>query len=243
MIRPPSRNRAFTLLEVILAISLAIGIVLAVTGFYNQVVRIRSSIMDDVQMASSQRRVMDRLTGELRGAMVYPFLQMGLQGQSEQVRMITAVVPGAGVWRKKDITENPPPPEQDIQMVVYRLRYLTDDDGRTVTDEQGQPIVLGLERTCQKYFAPAAEEGKEIAVDFITPYVKFLRLQYWDGTAWSEGWGGQDLPLAVEVTLGRDPLPAGMTPDQYPFDVQRRVIYMPGGGKALSVAPATGGTP
>lgn len=229
---------AFTLLEVILAISLALGIVGSLLGFYNYVARIRGTIMDDVQMASSQRLVMERLTDEIRGAMVYSSLGMGLQGQADRLNFITARVPGPAVWVKPDITEQSYPPEQDIQLVSYRLRIPTDEQGRPLTDDQGNIIVEGLERTCQKLMSAMAQEGKEISVGLLTPYMKFLSLRYWDGANWTEGWAGGDLPLAVEITLGRQPLPQGFTPDTYPYDVQRRLIYVPGGRKALGATTA-----
>lgn len=177
---------------------------------------------------------MERLTDELRGAMVCPFLQWDLQGHADQVRLVTATLPGPAVWAPPDITQTPLPPEQDLQFVGYRLRVLKDDDGNVVTDDQGQPIIVGLERTCQKQFSQTATEGKEIAVAFLTPFVKFLYFRYWDGANWAESWSGNDLPLAVEITLGAEPLLGGLTPDQYPFDVQRRLVYIPGGKKALA---------
>ena len=190
--------------------------------------------MDDVQKASSQRLVMERLTDELRGAMVYPFLQIGIQGQIDQVRFLTASLPGPAVWTPPDVTENPLPAEQDLQFVGYRLRTLKDDNGDVVFDDQGQPVILGLERTCQKQFVQTATEGKEITVAFLSPHVKFLYFRFWDGAAWTESWSGSDLPLAVEINLGAEQLPAGVMPDQYPYELQQRLVYVPGGKKALS---------
>jgi hypothetical protein len=68
--------------------------------------------------------------------------------------------------------------------------------------------------------------------------VQFVRFRYWDGSAWAEAWAGPDLPAGVEVSLGGDPLPPELPPDQYPFELYRRVFYLPNHG--TNAAPGLG---
>jgi hypothetical protein len=66
------------------------------------------------------------------------------------------------------------------------------------------------------------------AAEPLAEMVRFAHFRYWDGTAWLEAWDSPDLPPAVEVSLGFDPLPEGDLPEAYPYEVFRRVIALPG---------------
>jgi hypothetical protein len=68
---------------------------------------------------------------------------------------------------------------------------------------------------------------------------QFVRFRYWDGNSWLDGWDTPDLPVGVEVSLGLEPLPAEMTADEYPFELYRRVIYLPNHGPAHTAAAAS----
>ncbi|MBL7140185.1 MAG: hypothetical protein ISS74_04680 [Planctomycetes bacterium] len=218
-------KRAFSLLEVVLAVSLALGLLAAMFGFYQHAVRVRAAVSEEVERVAAFRSVMRLLTEELRSAFVVRFLGQGLEGADMQMMFATVRLPSAVVWVEQSLTEtNPLPPERDLQIVGYRLRY--------VETEDGDIVVAGLDRACQRILtAREAEEGEEIDVEFLTPYVKFLRLRYWDGTAWQEAWQGDDLPQAVEICLGERPLPEDAEPIEYPYPVHRRVVAIPAAGQ------------
>ena len=216
-------REGMTLVEVLLAISMVVGLMGGVFAFYSDALGTRDRVMDSVEMVSAERVVMVRLTTELRCAKVYPFIRFGLRGGPEDVEFITTALPGPPAWAGRGLTDDPIPPEHDLQLVGYRLR--------AIEDEAGDVVVAGLERTCQKVLAaPTAEEGEEIEVDFLTPRIRFLQFRYYDGDNWIESWDGGDLPAAVEVTVGAEPLEEGMEPEDYPHETFRRVIYLPAGG-------------
>jgi hypothetical protein len=175
------------------------------------------------------------MTRELQSAMVYPFLGTGLTGEAEKMEFITAGTPGPAAWYERRVTEDPIPPEQDLRMVGYRLLIVEDE-------ETGDPIVLGLQRTEQKVMAPAdaAEEGSHIHAAMVAPRIRFLRLSYFDGSAWTRSWDS-DLPLAVEIAVGAEPLPPETSPEEYPYELHRRTVYLPGGTQALSGTIIRGG--
>ncbi len=214
-------RQGFTLLEVILAISLTLALMAGVIGMYVYATRIRRMLSDDARRVAVQRRVMEQLTGELRSAIVHPFTRTGLSGGAQQVRLVTASLPSPAVWIESDATEPAATGEQDMQLVGYRLAE--------EEDETGDWVVRGLERTVQKTLAaPTAEEGEEIRVHLLSADVKFLALRYYRDGEWLDSWGGGDLPLAVEIRLGAQPLPEDLAPADYPYETFRRVVYLPG---------------
>lgn len=231
MRRRPRRS-AMTLLEVVLAVSLALTVMLGVMQFHDQIVAIREGVIREAELIGAERRIMDRVTDELRSAMVYPFLGIGMEGQAEQMQFVTACLPGPAAWAVRGVLDEPVPPEQDLQLVGYRLRIVEDE-------ETGEWVVVGLERTCQKVIsAPVVAddeqaEPEEFTTALLTPRIKFLYVRYWDGAGWQPSWGGGDLPTAVEITLGTEPLEEEMNPEDYPHPVFRRVVYVPGSTQAL----------
>lgn len=214
------RAKAFTLVEVVLAIALSLGLMATMLWFYNHAGEVRDSVTEEIQQITARRRMMDRLTNELRSSLAYDFLNIGMEGQIDSVTFITAVLPGQAAWAVRNAVEDPIPPEQDLQMVTYGLQILEDDDG--------QQYINGLEAQTQKIVAaPDAEEGKEITTSLLSPYVLFVRFRYWDGEAWVEEWQDGSLPGAVEIAIGSEPLPENVEPIDYPYELNQRVVFIP----------------
>jgi prepilin-type N-terminal cleavage/methylation domain-containing protein len=215
----------FTLLEVMLAVSLALALLAALLGFYKQVADTRTAVGAEVDTISAERTVMELATVELRGAMPYPQAGLGLEGTTSEMRFATVAMPGADAWLVRTATEGTAGPSGGgLQVVGYRLGVSQDADGNNV--------INGVERTSQRLAtAQAAEEGKQIEVKRLAPSMRFLRLRYWNGTTWLESWSRSDLPGAVEIVMGEQPLPDGVLPMEYPYDTFRRVVYVPAGAK------------
>ena len=85
------RARAFTLVEVILAISIAIGILVVALYFYSQATNLRAHLLEESDRISSIRLVMDRLTSELRNAFAQP--QTGFHGDATSLQFVTTEPP------------------------------------------------------------------------------------------------------------------------------------------------------
>jgi len=224
---PRSALPGFTLLEAALALSLSLALVAAMLAFYRQIVQVRTAVTSEVAFIRMERSVMGQMTAELRGAVT---LGSGLSGGEDQVRMAVPTLPGPAVWAERNITEEPLPAEDDLMRVGYRLRV--------EEDESGNSVIVGLERTEQKLLeAKVVVEGVQVRATLIAPEIKFLYLQYWDGTGWVPDWGDSNLPLAVEIVLGTEPLPENTEPDEYPFETFNRVVYLPAASR-----PAEQGT-
>ncbi len=220
-------NTGFTLMEVILAVALTVALVGGVFAFYLHGLKIRDRVNEQMDILLTERLIMDRMTSELRSAMEFRFLQMGMTGGSEKAQWISAQLPGPAAWAVRKSTDDPIPPETDIQIIGYRLRV---DE-----DEEGQPVVEGIERISQKVLAPTTaeegepSEGKEIEVVLLSRRIKYLRFRYWDGVSWINSWDGGDLPGGVEISMGPYPLPEGTSHEDYDEEVFRRVVFVPGG--------------
>ncbi len=74
-----------------------------------------------------------------------------------------------------------------------------------------------------------AEEGQDIETRLVSEHIRFVSFRYWREGVWGETWTGGDLPPAVEIVLGAQPLPAETEPQEYPHPTLRRVVYVPGG--------------
>jgi len=240
--RARSRARGgFTLLEVMLAVTLALALMAAMLTFYKQAADVRAAVLGDARLIGAERRTMDRLTEELRSTLVYRFLGLGLEGGMSEMRFVTTTFPGGAMWVEQNVTDVAQlARESDIAIVGYRLRYSE--------DEMGEIVVDGLERTCQRRpTARISEEGDEIQATLLSPDIKFLRLRYWDGTTWAESCGGGTLPQAVEIVLGKEPLPENVEPLEYPYPTFRRIVALPSAPKtatgAAAAAPAEAAAP
>jgi hypothetical protein len=212
------------LLEVVLAVTLTVSLIGAVLWFYDSAVSTRAVVVREAEIAAAERMIMDRITDDLRGAMASRFLGVGMEGQTDEVEFLTARLPGPGAWVKQDPTDDPIPPEYDLQLIGYRLRMQEDEDGELQ--------VVGLERAVQKIpGARAVEVEEDIPTLLLSEHIRFLRLRYWDGSTWLDSWSGGDVPQAVEIIMGSEPLPEGIEPDEYPYSTFRRSVYISGGGR------------
>jgi type II secretory pathway pseudopilin PulG len=219
-------SRAFTLIEVILAIGIAIGILVVGLYFHSQATNLRAQLLLESDRISTVRLVMDRLTSEMRNAFAQP--QYGFTGDATSLRFVTVEAPAPAAW-------NAFTPRAawrgDLRLVTYGL-------GKNL--EGTNQIVTGLTRTeellLEKPTGPNAsattvtlDSTNALApgVELLTDSIRFLRIWYWDGYGWLPTWDSDQLPRGIEITLGAEPLAADALPADYAGEFFRRVIYLP----------------
>jgi len=206
-------------------------------------------------VSGAQRVLMDRWTDDLEGALPYSFLQMGLEGTINtdtdlpELRFITAGLPGPAIWAERNALEDPIPPEHDLQMIIYRLH--------SFRCEEKHVHVTGLERISQKIIAPTEirYENKDVTPSMFLSQVRFLDLQYSDGTEWFDAWPMDDwdprdprrrnLPVAVKVTIGKEEKLPDMRIDDYlaEYPTFSRTIFLTGGTMSLDKTVILRGLP
>jgi len=237
------RYNAFTLLEVVLAISLTLVVVGGAMQFYRHVAKTRASVLTDAEFTRTVRLVMDRLTAELQSVRTDSELQMLLVWSDSELQFTTAMLPGAAAWAIVDRASESVPPTHDVRLVTYALEIVENEDGEMEN--------LGLQRTSQAMMAlpdPEADEEEAevetVSTDLLAPRIQFLRFRYYTGEdladegevaggivdeGWVEVWERRQLPGAVEITLGARPMDEDQEVDDYleTYETFRRVVFLP----------------
>lgn len=249
-------TRGFTLLEVVLALSIAFGLLVVVLYFYQQATRLRDSTLEASTGLAAVRLCMDRLATELRSASPMPGTFRGGSQEIEfqhcelpdpgsvptatvsgpaavllrQVRYAMGsadgVRSGGALVRTEDLIQ--PAPTSSPESTLDLPPQLPDD--LAVTNEV---LALEPEAVDEEPTRVTTTLGGSNTAMLAVPEVRFLRLRYFDGSSWQESWSGSGLPRGVEVTLALE-APAD-DPEALPAEVFRRVIALPAG---TAVAPA-----
>lgn len=214
---------AFSLLEVILAISIAVGILIVAMLFHQQATVLRTQLLEESERVAAVRQLLDRLSADLRATPAVG--GVGFTGDGISVRFVMAGLAGSSVG-----------PETDLRLITYSA----------VTNAQGSNVVVtGITRTeaplvgftaqvLPALLATETTETNTVAASVTEPLtesIHFLRFRFFDGASWKESWSGASAPPGVEVSLGIEPLPEDATADKYPYELFRRVIFVPSGSR------------
>jgi hypothetical protein len=252
------------LLEVVLALSITIGLLVVVLYFYQQAARLRDSTLGATAGLAAVRLCMDRLGTELRTASGQPGSFSGGARELEFLHCELPEPPGGGAGE----TSIGGLPAFRLRRIRYALPE-TDDPAsgpglmRTETTvtaaapEPGVDSVAAEPPDTNDVWAvestTAEAEGTRVTTAFpaagaaalTLPEIRHLGFRYWDGTAWLDSWSGSSLPRGVEITLALESVSPDAGPDAVPGEIFRRVIALPAGQaagpEARSAAAATNG--
>jgi hypothetical protein len=205
-----SFGKAFTLLEVILSLSLIVAIMGGVFGYYRSMLAIREEGSQIAKEAMRARATLSKIAEEIRHtANIMPGDGIGFRGKKESITIVHTTLPERYAFEEFEVHEEPPPAQKDIRRITYEL--LWDDE---LEDDEGIPICHGLWRSEQKSFDPnprmmveedtgeesleddgsdlEEEDGEEsverIEGELIAPEIKYLRFEYFDGAEWLDRW-------------------------------------------------------
>jgi type II secretory pathway pseudopilin PulG len=219
-IRNPSGS-AFTLLEVILAVSIAAGLLIVAMSYYQRSAELRRQLLEESERLATIRLLMDRVSNDLRTAFAEP--RQGFTGGADFMRFVHAGSP-----TPMNIVEGA------LKLVTYGV----------VTNAEGtNSVVIGFNRTVAPLVElrvattnaePVAFNGEmnpaamtNRVEEPLTRTIRFVHFRYYDGSQWWDSWDGIDLPVGVEVTFGAEPQPA--EEEGYPSEIFQRLIFLPGG--------------
>jgi type II secretory pathway pseudopilin PulG len=223
------KRRAFTLIEVVLAIAITIGMLGVVLYFYQQASHLRLEMLEQAESISAARLVMDRLTTELRCASAHGTEEKGLIGSSDSISFTSRTGPQFVSWSGDE--SGAVPPESDLVRIRYALagglQRWQEPLVAFLQPEPTGPLTITGEDLSDE---PSEEELDSNGADpLLTEHIRYLRFRYWNGAAWQEQWTSWSLPKGIEVSVGREPLPEDLEEEEeYPFELFRRVIYLPG---------------
>jgi len=204
--RIPTKARGVTLLEAVLAISLAVVLIALVYAYYRTTLHARDTLNEFNRTTLAQRRVLEMMAEDLRSTLPFSTLQTGLQGSAEEFTIPRAVLPPLSLFLSDAATPEPEvdrslPPSNDVQLVGY--------EGEDVKAVLLSERVRFLHVTY--WDGEAGEEGQ-----------------------WVDSWSSLEPPAAVRIELGLEPLEEDVSPEEYPHPTMWRVVDIPARAIALS---------
>lgn len=218
------RASAFTLVEVILAISIALGILVVVLYFYQQATDLRIQVITETERVASARLLMDRITSELRGALPDWSVGPAFLGTSNTLEFVKADVPAYNSWSGSALGRATAP-LTDLKRIRYRLESVDGTNTAGVVRFE-EPLIRRRQMVDLTSQPGATNSAAMAAQPPVLEEIRFLQFRYWSGTNWTDAWTGDGCPAGVEVSLGSDPATNGMDLVDYPGDVFRRVIHL-----------------
>jgi type II secretory pathway pseudopilin PulG len=213
------KRTAFTLIEVVLAISIAIGIMLVLLFFYHQAASLRAQLMQEAERLSTVRLLMDRISMELRTSRAHAFYEAAFLGDPQFIQFVRTDLVSPAAWKQGERVSMA---QTDLKLVRYSLNADTN-------------AVAGLYREEEPLVETRTVRSASVVVDVeplkrlepLSEEIRYVHFRYWDGTKWLEAWDGVKLPIGVEISLGFE---APVTDEQgfTTGEVFRRVVYLPG---------------
>jgi type II secretory pathway component PulJ len=219
--RHTARSRSgFTLIEVVLAITIAIGIMLVLLFFYNQAANLRVQLMEEAERLSTIRLLMDRITMELRTSRPHAFYEAAFLGDTQFIQFVRTDLVSPAAWKQGERVSSA---QTDLKLVRYSLSTDTNAAAGLYREEEAL-----VEKRTRRSTSVTVEVEPVKRPEPLSEDIRYLQFRYWNGTKWVESWDGPGLPIGVEITLAFEP-PAADEQGNVSGEVFRRVVYLPGG--------------
>ena len=248
------RRTAFTLLEVLLAVVIATGLLSTAMYFYQKSSRFRSDLILETERIASARLILNRMSSELRSTLHHPVRNIGFQGGSNWVEFLKTEIPSEASWAMS--TENSSSsayPEAGYRLIRYELAMKNvidtgldnaanremienlnldnNSDGAPGGDFPSLKQGDAIDRTERRLLTAKASTNSLATVRIepvrITDQLKYMQLRYFNNGNWAENWGGPNPPAGIEISLGIDPLSVTNLLEEYTNHVYRRIVLIP----------------
>lgn len=219
------QRRAFTLIEVILAIAIAAGLLVVAISYYQRSADLRGQLLSESDKLTTIRLLMDRISLDLRTAFAEP--RQGFSGTSDYMKFAHLGSPSPGNLA-----------EGAMKLVTYSV-ITNNSDGtnsivigfnRVETPLVEMRVAAATNREPLSFngaMDPAAMVTNNV-VEPLTRAIRMVQFRYFDGGEWLDTWNGVDLPMGIEVTFGTE-APALDEQEEYGGELFRRVIFVPSG--------------
>ncbi len=226
------KRKSFTLIEVLLAVSIIMMIMGTVYAFYTHSVKVTQMAKAKMQDSQLARVLLFKIAAELRAVTTSGSrFTTVMSGEAESIEFITTVVPSRLVFFPQDITDSGRVIEHDLRLVHYSLGKDEDDEEKILGLRRDElrclltPIID--EKSASELTPEEIEEAKEdqrkfkfsldsdsdqavseqplISQVILSDRIKYLRFDYYDGTQWLNRWDPTEpdaIPRAVKVTIG-----------------------------------------
>jgi prepilin-type N-terminal cleavage/methylation domain-containing protein len=221
------RRQAFTLIEVILAIVIASGLLVVAISYYQHSAELRNQLLEESERLTTMRLVMDHISLDLRTAFAEP--RQGFFGTADSMKFAHLGSPAPGNLA-----------EGAMKLVTYSAATNAMGTNSFGTNSP----VIGLNRVetplVEMRVASAATNREPFSfngamdplamatnniVEPLTRAIRLVQFRYFNGSEWLDSWDSVDLPMGVEVTFGTEP--ASEQEEEYAGELFRRVIYVP----------------
>lgn len=205
--RPQFRPRAFTLIEVLLAVGIFAIVLASINTVFYAALRLRNKTAQLLDQTVPEQQALAFLRRDLRAAAAPGILLAGPM-QSVASSNSMSLNDGLQFYTTTGVLSDDVP-WGDIQKVVYQLKPPT--NSLTFTG-------LSLVRTVTRNLLPTLQE--EHVDEYLMGNVQQMAFTYYDGTNWTATWdstttGG--LPLAVRVQIQK------ASESEQPLNLQRPI--------------------
>ncbi len=205
-------HRGFTLVEVVLALTIATGLLITALLFYRQATEIRGQILRESEINTAIRLVLERLAADLREAMVVPGDGGGFSGGPDSLSLV------------RGVPSDPASTNMGLVRVSFFAVKSTEGTNTAVVgvDRREQPLrgTVAGPRTndvLADAFAVAPAGTNAVPAPavrsqpILSEDIRHLRFRYWTGAAWTSVWDKGAPPTGVEIVLGPDPVEATLS--------------------------------
>lgn len=242
MNRPPQREgrtAAFTLIEILLALSITAILLGVAMVFYRQVADLRGQVLLESERLAATRLVFDRVAADLRSALPGAAGGGGFEGDSTTMTFSRSRLELGGAAGAVRIAFGPIWAADGTNLAVQGIARLENASipkpsiptAPAPTDTVIPPPIASSDTNS------LADTVTNAPVEPLTDQIRYLRLRYWSGAQWLDRWTNGTTPAGVEVTLGWDPIEPGVEPEDYTGEAFRRVIALPAGSRVAIPEP------
>lgn len=214
------KTRAFTLIEMLLAMFAAAIIMAAIHGLFSRAVHLRNDAVQRVRETRLRARAAATLREDLRGAIVTGGLLASVLEGSAQAP--SSSFPGYLKFSTTTAREDDNGVGGDLQQVEY-----------FVASGGADPSVGTLVRTVER--DPLSALQTNLPQDALLGGVTAMEVSFYDGSSWTDSWSYSTdqpkLPEAVRVII-RQPAPAP------PIEVEEPWATEPAAEPSPSASPA-----